>query len=85
MLLYIQDLLGHANIETTRLYLNTKAGTALVDSKNGRTYFRKKNCYAFGVRARNLRRFRENIGFAIRRKQKRLLDATKLAGGPGGS
>src|SRR2546425_5996287 len=38
MLLYIQDLLWHADIETTQLHLNTKAGTRLIDSKNGRTY-----------------------------------------------
>src|SRR6267378_3971638 len=32
MLLYIQDLLSHADIETTELHLNTKAGTRLIDS-----------------------------------------------------
>jgi intein-encoded DNA endonuclease-like protein len=79
MLLYIQDLLGHLDIETTRLYLNTKAGTSLVDPKNGRTYIRRKNCYSFSVRARSLPRFTENVGFTIRRKQERLLKAIQLA------
>ena len=64
MLLYVQDLLVHANIETTRLRVNTKAGTRLIDSKNGRTYTRTKNCYSFGMRVRSLPRFKEKIGFA---------------------
>jgi len=79
LLLYIQDLLGHVDVETTGLHLNTKAGTRLVDSKTGRTYIRRKNCYSFGVRVRSLPRFRENIGFTIRRKQERLLEAGQSA------
>jgi len=75
ILLYIQDLLGHAGIETMQLQLNTKAGTKLTDPKNGRTYIRRKDCYAFRVRAQGLRRFAERIGFTIARKQVRLLDA----------
>ena len=74
-MLYIQDLLGHADIETVQLQLNTKAGTKLTDPKNGRTYIRRKDCYAFRVRAQGLRRFAERIGFTIARKQVRLLDA----------
>jgi intein-encoded DNA endonuclease-like protein len=79
MLLYIQDLLWHTDIETTQLHLNTKAGTRLIDSKNGRTYIRRKNCYALYVRARSLPRFTESIGFTIERKQERLLEAGRLA------
>jgi len=79
LLMYIQDLLGHADIETTQLHLTTKAGTRLVDSKTGRTYIRRKNCYSFGVRVRSLPRFREKIGFTIRRKQERLLEVGQTA------
>jgi len=85
MLLYVQDLLVHANVETTRLRLNTKAGTRLIDPKTGKTYIRKRNCYVLRVRTQSLPRFIENIGFTIRRKQERLLEASQLArAGPPG-
>jgi hypothetical protein len=50
-----------------------------IDSKNGRTYIRGKNCYALYVRARGLPRFTEGIGFTIERKQERLVEAGRLA------
>lgn len=79
MLSYIQDLLRHADIETTQLHLNTKVGTQLTDSKNGRIYIRRRNCYALYVRARSLPKFTLSIGFTIGRKQERLLEAGRLA------
>ncbi|OLB68311.1 hypothetical protein AUI06_11280 [archaeon 13_2_20CM_2_52_21] len=88
MLLYIQDLLWHADIGTTQLHLNTKAGTRLIDSKNGRTYIRRKNCYALHVRARSLPRFAESIGFTIEENKSdfsRRVGSHNGEGGPAGN
>jgi len=77
LLLYIQDLLNHHRVETSRLYLHRSKGTALLDPKSGKVYFRTKDGFSFIVRTKSLPQFAKVIGFSIERKQKRLAEAAR--------
>ncbi len=77
LLLYIQDLLNQHRVETSRLYLHRSKGTALLDPKSGKVYFRRKDGFSFIVRTKSLPQFAKVIGFSIERKQKRLAEAAR--------
>jgi len=77
LLLYIQDLLNQHRVETSRLYLHRSKGTALLDPKSGKVYFRRKDGFSFIVRTKSLPQFAKEIGFSIERKQKRLAEAAR--------
>ena len=77
LLLYIQDLLNQHRVETSGLYLHRSKGTALLDPKSGKVYFRRKDGFSFIVRTKSLPQFAKVIGFSIERKQKRLAEAAR--------
>jgi intein-encoded DNA endonuclease-like protein len=72
LLKYVQRLLARLNIDTGSLIVGTRAGTRLHDPRTGKTYFTKKDCFCFHVRARSIRMFAEKVGFTIVRKSERL-------------
>ncbi|HVH15073.1 MAG TPA: LAGLIDADG family homing endonuclease [Candidatus Angelobacter sp.] len=75
LLNYIRYLLERLGIEASPLYVRTRAGTIIVDPRTHRAYFRKRDCFSFGIRRRSIPRFRQFIGFTIQRKQTRLRKA----------
>ncbi len=64
------------NIETTGPYLKEKSG-AISYFSNGKTAKSNKDCYYIRIRAKSLQNFYKYIGFTIKRKQLRLLEAIK--------
>lgn len=77
-LLYVQYLLNrYFGIETTGPHRHIRQGQRFRSPRNGRIYQTKKTCYYLRVGARSLPLFRRHIGFSIKRKQRRLVEATK--------
>ncbi|MEM3095431.1 MAG: LAGLIDADG family homing endonuclease [Nitrososphaerota archaeon] len=74
LLIYVKHLLSSLNIETRGPRLKAKHGTLLTDPRNGKTYYAKKDAYYLYVPSNYQLKFYKQIGFTIRRKQKRLED-----------
>lgn len=78
LLLYIQRLLRqYFGIETTGPHKGQKAGYRFRDPKNGKIYDTRKQCYYLYIRTHSLPRFYKYVGFMIRRKQRRLIEAVR--------
>jgi hypothetical protein len=65
LLLYVGELLRKYGIESRGPYPGKPAGTVIRDSRTGRLYKRKKNCYYSYVSVLALPQFAEHIGFMI--------------------
>jgi len=78
LLLYIQRRLRqYFGIETTGPHKGQKAGYRFRDPKSGKIYETKKQCYCLHFRTNSLPRFYRYVGFTIRRKQRRLIEAVR--------
>jgi len=66
------------NIEVTGPHLGAKKGTPIYDKKIGKTYYTKKDVYYLYIQASSRRRFAELIGFTIKRKKERLMEALNI-------
>jgi len=55
----------------------SKAGHRFYDPKSGKIYETKKQCYYLHIRTNSLPRFYRYVGFTIRRKQRRLIEAVR--------
>jgi intein-encoded DNA endonuclease-like protein len=79
-LAYAQRLLRRFGIESTGPWLHKRKGTTIHDHKTGKHYKANKDCYYLYIRAESLLKFYRNIGFTIRRKQKRLEEYLRRTG-----
>lgn len=78
MLLYVKHILKrYFDIETTGPHRIINSRSYLRDPISGKIYQRNKACFYLRVRAQSLIRFKRYIGFTIKRKQRRLIQATK--------
>lgn len=76
LLLYVQDLLcQYFSIESTGPHESEGPGHRFYDSKNGKYYETKKQCYRVHITTKDLPEFQKHIGFTIRRKAQRLAEA----------
>ena len=72
LLSYVRNLLAKSGIRTSEPHVTTRAGSILKDSRTGRTYTRRKDCYVLRVPSSDLLRFAREIGFSIQRKERLL-------------
>lgn len=76
LLLYVQDLLQrYFRVKTTGPHGDKREGRRFYNPRRGKIYRRKKQCYDLYIRVNGLSRFHKHIGFTIRRKQQRLVEA----------
>ncbi|MEM1944785.1 MAG: hypothetical protein QXX57_03490 [Nitrososphaerota archaeon] len=71
---YVKHILSSLKIETKGPQLKAKHGTPLTDPRNRKTYYAKKDAYYLYAPSNYQLTFYKQIGFTIRRKQKRLED-----------
>src|SRR2546428_7003875 len=72
LLSHVRNLLAKSGIRTSEPHVTTRAGSILKDSRTGRTYTRRKDCYVLRVPSSDLLRFAREIGFSIQRKERLL-------------
>jgi len=78
LLIYIKELLkGYFDIDATGPHLGQKSGTVMHCPRTGKIYRTNKDCYSIHIRTHSLPRFHKDIGFTIKRKQRRLAEAAK--------
>jgi len=78
LLAYVKGLLKkYFDIDATGPHLKQRSGTIMHCPHAGKLYKTTKDCYQVNVRANSLRTFCKNIGFTIKRKQRRLAEAAK--------
>lgn len=78
VLVYIQQLLRrYFGIETTALNRNVRAGYSFRDHRTGKIYQAKKTCFRLYIRVHSLPLFHRYVGFTIKRKQQRLIQALR--------
>lgn len=76
LLLYVRQLLRrYFGIKTTRPRRAIKAGHRFSNPRNGKIYKTKKTCYYLYVPVEYLPNFHHYVGFTIKRKQRRLMEA----------
>lgn len=75
LLVYIQHLLRCFNIEATGPHDDDRRGKSHINRRTGATYVRKKTYHFLYIRRRCLPRYHKYIGFQIKRKQLRLIEA----------
>ena len=77
LLIYVQYLLKkYFDIDTTGPYLKTKSGE-ITYFPNGKIAKANEDCYYIYIRVNSLLNFYKYIGFTIKRKQQRLIEAIK--------
>jgi intein-encoded DNA endonuclease-like protein len=81
LLSYVQQLLRRLDIDTGSIVLGTRSGRKFNDPRTGKTYFTKKDCYSFHIRAHSVETFAARVGFTIERKADRLrkIDPRKVS------
>jgi intein-encoded DNA endonuclease-like protein len=77
LLEYVKDLLKRLGIESTGPWPKRLQGKTFYDPKRMKRYTCKKECFHIYIRAGSNINFYKNIGFTIRRKQKRLENYVK--------
>jgi len=80
LLVYVRRLLKRFGIESTGPRLHIQKGTTMHDPRTGKPYKANQDCYCLYIRAESLLKFYRNIGFTIRRKQKRLEEYLRRTG-----
>jgi intein-encoded DNA endonuclease-like protein len=81
VLVYAQKLLWrYFDIESTGPWPHKRKGTTMHDPRTGKQYKHNTDCYYLYIRAESLPKFYRYIGFAIKRKQKRLEDYLRRTG-----
>jgi intein-encoded DNA endonuclease-like protein len=81
LLVYAQKLLWkYFGIESTGPWPNTPRGKTIHNPKTGKQYKTNEDCYYIYIRAESLPKFYRNIGFTVRRKQKRLEEYLRRTG-----
>jgi intein-encoded DNA endonuclease-like protein len=77
LLIYVQYLLKkYFDIDATGPHLTRKEGS-IMHFPNGKIAKTNEDCYYIYIRAKNLLNFYKYIGFTIKRKQQRLIEAIK--------
>jgi intein-encoded DNA endonuclease-like protein len=79
LLTYVKDLLRRFNIESMGPILNKRRGTVINDPRTGKQYVPNMDCYYIYIRASSNMNFYGNVGFTIRRMQRRLENYVKRA------
>lgn len=78
LLIYIKGLLKrYFDIDSTGPHVSQKSGTVRYWSNRKEAYKTKKDCYYIYIRRHSLPTFYKEVGFTIRRKQRRLAEAAK--------
>jgi intein-encoded DNA endonuclease-like protein len=77
LLEYVKDLLKRLGIESTGPWPKRLQGKTFYDPKRMKRYTCKKECFHIYIRAGSNINFYKNIGFTIRRKQRRLENYVK--------
>lgn len=78
LLLYIQSLLRrYFSIEGTGPHRSKKAGYCFRDYRYNKVYKTEKTCYYLYIPAEYLQKFHRHIGFTIKRKQRKLIEAIR--------
>ena len=72
LLIYIKELLKHLRIESTGPRPIRLKGKTFYNPKTMKRYTHNRDCYYIRIRLGSNMNFHENIGFTIRRNQRRL-------------